>query len=104
MAGVPDATVVFGAALKDFKDNLSDEDKTSFSVTTMDDLNEAITKIQAEQASTRTLKNMTRLKAFLEAMQTYAKVLDLFVNVHNFVAFIWVGPSGTLSNRPCILT
>jgi len=34
---------------------------------------------------------MTRLMGFLEAMETYGKTIDVFVNVSNFVAFTWVG-------------
>lgn len=36
------------------------------------------------------MQHMKRLEGFLEAVQTYSKVLDVFVNVNDMVAFIWV--------------
>lgn len=36
------------------------------------------------------MKNLTRLKEFLEAMENNSKIIEVFLNVHPFVAFIWV--------------
>jgi site-specific recombinase XerD len=80
----------FERVLADFKKELSEEELTNFDGTTLNDLQAHIDALQREQAKRKTMQNLTRIQGFLEAMESYSKVLDVFVNVHNFVAFIWV--------------
>ena len=37
------------------------------------------------------MMNLTRIKAFLEAMEQFEQIVNVFLNVNDFVAFIW-GP------------
>ncbi|KAK3619537.1 hypothetical protein LTR56_023972 [Elasticomyces elasticus] len=82
---------LFEQILRDFRDSLTTEEDTDFAATTLDELKLIVTAIQEKQRRKHNMQNMTRLMGFLEAMENYGKTLDVFVNVHNFVAFIW-GP------------
>lgn len=86
MAGTP-----FEDTLTSFKLRLTKDELTDFEGTTFNELRLTIAGIQKGHLNSRTNRNVTRLRTFLEAIQSYATVLDLFVNVSEFVAFIW-GP------------
>ena len=90
MAGAGNTSTTFEQLLADFKQDLTDHERSLFHATTFDDLKREIDRIQKKQAKTKTMQNMTRIRGFLEAMEVYSKVMDVFVNVHDFVAFIWV--------------
>lgn len=80
----------FEKAVVEFKRTLTPDELNEFAGTTLRDLEIRIMAIQSKQKSSRTMQNLARIKGFLEAMETYSKVLDVFVNVNDFVAFIWV--------------
>ena len=86
---MPETT--FERELKAFKARLTSSEQSSFSQTTINDLYLTLASIQQTQISARTNTNVKRLRQFLEAIESLAKVLELFVNVSDFVAFIW-GP------------
>lgn len=81
---------VFERALKDFKKGLKKKDEHNFKFTTIDDLRSSILKLQNDQNSKRRLQNLNRLAPFLEAIEQYGKVVEVFCNSNEFVAFIWV--------------
>lgn len=78
--------------LRDFKDTLTAEERLEFKATTLRELELTIVAIQKKQATTKRMQNMTRIRGFLEAMESYGKVVEIFVNASEFVAFIWVSP------------
>jgi hypothetical protein len=80
----------FQKALDNFRSNLTPGDQDEFRYTTLEDLQRSILKIQEKHASGRKAKNMTRLNSFLEAMEQYGKVIEVFLNTSEFVAFVWV--------------
>jgi len=82
---------IFERELKSFKARLTHEEQSSFTGTTLDDLRLTVASIQKTQISDRTNRNVARLRTFLEAVESISKVLDLFVNISDFVAFVW-GP------------
>ena len=47
--------------------------------------------IQAEQRARKQMMHMGRIQSFLEAMEQFGKVIEVFLNVNNFLAFVW-GP------------
>lgn len=57
----------------------------------------AIDGMQKQQEKNGALRNLNRLRPFLDAMDQFGKVLDTFANSSEFVPFIWVG-SNTLSS------
>jgi hypothetical protein len=82
---------IFERELRSFKAHLTPGEQSSFTGTTLEDLRLTVASIQKTQISERTNKNVARLRKFLEAIESYSKVLDVFVNINDFVAFVW-GP------------
>jgi len=80
----------FSRILKAFKDTLSQDDLDDFKLSTLDDLELVVLAIQEKQASERKMKNLTRLKCFLEAMEQYDEVVKVFLNASDILSFIWV--------------
>lgn len=81
----------FERALKDFKSRLKESEKAKFKATTLDDLKVTILAIQSEQRSRKKMMHMGRIMSFLEAMEQFGKVIEIFLNVADMLAFIW-GP------------
>jgi len=81
----------FQAVLSDFKKRLTSKELQDFEFTTLQDVRETANRIQNEQEQSKTMMNMARLESFLEAMEQFEKVINVFVNASSFVAFVW-GP------------
>ena len=90
----------FQRALARFKGNLSPEQQEEFSITSLEDVQETIVRIQDAQGSERRMRNFTRIKGFVEAMEQYGRIVEVFLNVSEIIAFIWVCRQ-TLSFRYC---
>jgi hypothetical protein len=88
MASIEDT---FRATLSNFKKRLTSKEQDDFSFSTLEDVRKEIARIQSEQGSQKMMMNMTRLQSFLEAMDQFGKVIEVFLNASEFVAFIW-GP------------
>lgn len=84
-------TTIFERELRSFKAHLTPGEQGSFTGTTLEDVRLTVASIQKTQITERTNKNVARLRKFLEAIESYSKVLDVFVNINDFVAFVW-GP------------
>jgi len=80
----------FQKVLDDFRCSLAQDDRDEFRYTTLEDLQSCILEIQEKHASERKVKNMTRLNSFLEAMEQYGNVIEVFLNTSEFLAFVWV--------------
>ncbi|KAL2066161.1 hypothetical protein VTL71DRAFT_2232 [Oculimacula yallundae] len=82
----------FEKILASFKKRLSSEDTENFQLTTFDDLKASIKRLQTEQAARKGLRNLNKIKTFLNGLNQYAGVLEVFVQVQpEILAFIW-GP------------
>ncbi|KAI1387872.1 uncharacterized protein F4822DRAFT_294625 [Hypoxylon trugodes] len=83
----------FLAALDRFKkaSGLTRAEEADFQMTTLDELKSCIRTIQQDQEQKRRMMYMRRLDPYLQTMEQYGKVLDVFVNTSEIVAFIW-GP------------
>lgn len=81
----------FNKILASFKATLTQDESENFRFATLDDLKQTVAEIQAEQGSARRLQNLRRIDAFLEAMEQYDKVVQVFLNAADLLAFIWVG-------------
>jgi hypothetical protein len=88
MASIEDT---FRATLSNFKKRLTPKEQDDFSFSTLEDVRKEIARIQSEQGSQKMMMNMTRLQSFLEAMDQFGKVIEVFLNASEFVAFVW-GP------------
>jgi len=80
----------FSRVLTDFTSSLTEEQQNDFRFSTLQDLQAVINSIQKKQCSERRMQNLTRLRSFLEAMDQYGKVIEVFLNTSAFIAFIWV--------------
>lgn len=80
----------FERALAEFKADLKPKHQIAFQNTTLPDLFAAVDKIQKDQHATRRLQAIGRLKPTLEALNQLGKVVEIFVNTSEFVAFVWV--------------
>jgi hypothetical protein len=81
---------IFRKSLERFKIGLSDHEKEDFELTTLDEVHDAIDSIQRVHGSQRKMQNMARLQGFLEGMEQYGNLIEVFLNVSMFVAFVWV--------------
>jgi hypothetical protein len=80
----------FRKSLERFKIGLNAREKQDFALTTLDDVHDTTDKIQRVHGSERKMQNMARLQGFLEGMEQYGTLIEVFLNVSVFVAFVWV--------------
>ena len=91
MASAPHIqATVFQLVLQKFKATLSDQEKRQFGATSLHDLHVAIETIQKKQSSEKKLRAMSKLGRFLEGMNEYDKIVSVFLNTSEMLAFIWV--------------
>ncbi|KGO58231.1 hypothetical protein PEX2_067410 [Penicillium expansum] len=81
----------FQRVLESFKSQLGPSLAAEFEMTSLADLKRSIAKIERKQATERRLQNMGRLSNFVEIMDNYGKVIEIFLNVTDVLAFVW-GP------------
>ncbi|KAK8040668.1 hypothetical protein PG991_000456 [Apiospora marii] len=85
------ASNAFDKALAVFKSELTASEKAQFRFVTSQDVKVAIIGIQAEQRRSKKVINLTRIRGFIEAMEELGKVLEVFLNSSEILAFVW-GP------------
>ncbi|KAF4980975.1 hypothetical protein FZEAL_3132 [Fusarium zealandicum] len=81
----------FQRALKRFTASLDPNLRQDFSKCSLRDLHSTIRDIQLKQGKDGNLRHMQRLQSFLEVMDQFSKVIEVFLNVNELVCFIW-GP------------
>lgn len=81
----------FHTALKQFKDGLDHAEKESFKLVKLEDLLGEIDNLQARLLRQRRGRNLARLRHFIEAIDQLGRVVEVFANSSEFVAFVWVG-------------
>jgi len=80
----------FENALVKFRASLTEKQRRDFALCTLKDVQTAIDEIQVRLGSQRRLRNMKRIAKFIEAMTQLGQVVEVFLNVENTVAFVWV--------------
>ncbi|EMD96161.1 hypothetical protein COCC4DRAFT_55683 [Bipolaris maydis ATCC 48331] len=83
-------SATFHLVLEKFKSGLSEKEKQEFATSTLDDVHIAIEKIQRKQQSEKRLRAMNKLELFLEGMKEYEKVVAVFLNTSEILAFVWI--------------
>lgn len=78
-------------AIRQFKSRLRGDELIITQNTTVDDLRRDMRRVQAEQEGRRDLRNMRRIQGCIEAMDQFGKVIEVFLNVSDAVAYVW-GP------------
>jgi hypothetical protein len=81
---------IFENALIKFRASLTEKQRSDFAPCTLKDVQTAIDEIQVRLGSQRRLRNMKRIAKFIEAMTQLGQVVEVFLNVENTVAFVWV--------------
>jgi hypothetical protein len=82
----------FQRAVDKFNKSLTVKQRQEFSVCSLEDVRQTIVTIQEKQGSQKKMRNMARIQAFLEAMEQYGKVVEVFLNCTPFLGYIWVWP------------
>ncbi|TVY90811.1 Ankyrin [Lachnellula willkommii] len=80
----------FSRALADFHKRLTAEQIEEFQFATFQSLQEGIQNIQKEQASAQGLRNLNKIRPFLDGLAQYSTTIELFVNMQPLLAAIWV--------------
>jgi len=80
----------FENALVKFRASLTENQRRDFAPCTLNDVQTAIENIQLRLGSQRRLRSMKKIAKFIEAMTQLGQVVEVFLNVENTVAFIWV--------------
>lgn len=93
MAASPKLLSSFDNALESFKlkSGLTPKDLQDMEVTTLLDLQKTIANIQKRQQGSKKMMYLKRLQPFLNAMEQYTQVINIFVNTSDIAAFVWVG-------------
>lgn len=81
----------FRRTLASFSAQLAPEQMEDFKFTKLEDVQVAVVTIQAQQEKRKEMMNMKRIQSFLEAMNGFGKVVEVFLNSSMFLPFIW-GP------------
>lgn len=81
----------FETALSRFQNQLTKKERENFQFTELEDVKKEIVDIQKKQESLKKIMDLTRIQGFLEAMDQFGKVIEVFLNASSFVAFVW-GP------------
>ncbi|KAF2800245.1 hypothetical protein K505DRAFT_229197 [Melanomma pulvis-pyrius CBS 109.77] len=98
----PSNASAFEKAVDAFKKNagLSQAEMADFQMTSLHGLKVQIAIIQKDQQKSRKMLFLKRLSPFLDAIEQYGKVLEVFLNTSNFVAYIWVCPRMLFMSSP----
>ena len=81
----------FRDALAKFSSDLTPKEVEEFRFTTLEDVHKVVVTIQHQQARRKEMMNLTRIQSFVEAMKNFGEVIEVFLNLSEFVPFIW-GP------------
>jgi len=89
---LPEIPADIDRSLSRFRNSLDSEEKKFFSqVATKDDVIKYIQTLQTEQASWAVLRNMDRIKPFIDGLSQYTRVIEIYAAVRpEVVSYIWV--------------
>ena len=94
---------VFQRTLARFTSSLTAAEQEDFQFTTLEEVHDVIHQIQETHGSERRMRNVNRIKSFLEAMEQYGQVIEVFLNVTDILAFIWVSRSRNRNPKGAII-
>ncbi|TEA11264.1 hypothetical protein C8034_v007861 [Colletotrichum sidae] len=79
----------FENELQRFKSELKSKEKDYFKFTTKEEFVRELDVLQTKLHAGRRQQNMTKLQGFIEAMMQFGKVIDVFCQTSEVVAFVW---------------
>ena len=77
-------------AIRELKAVASADDAYTFSSTTLRDVQQEARDIEKEQAAKMDLRFMRRIEPYIESLEGYAGVLEVFCQGYPPMAFVWV--------------
>lgn len=80
----------FNISLRNVRAKLTPLEIQNFQLTSLDDLHNAIDDIQKQQVKSGKLQCLIRIQPFLVAMEQYGRVVEVFLNCNDILAFVWV--------------
>ena len=88
----PISSSSFDEGLENFrlKSGLTYQELFDMEMTTLPDLQRALASMQKTQQGSKKMMHLKRLQPFLDAMEQYGEILNIFVNTSKILAFIWV--------------
>ncbi|OAL34641.1 hypothetical protein AYO20_06058 [Fonsecaea nubica] len=89
--GSSTAAPLFQLELTKFKSRLTGKQLQSFEFASLEQVEVEVNNIQRRQDTQRGLRNLTRIRRFIEAMEQFGKIIEVFVNTSDVLAFVW-GP------------
>ena len=92
-SGLQHATMspsAFDSSLSELRGKLTPKEIQDFQFASLDELRAAMDDIQQQQVKRRSLQCLIRVQPFLLAMEQYGKVVEVFLNTSNILAFVWV--------------
>ncbi|KAK6526015.1 hypothetical protein TWF281_011056 [Arthrobotrys megalospora] len=81
----------FAKSLEKFRNRLSAEQRQQFSLSSLDDVKLEMQQLQDRLGPEKKLRSFNRIKKFLDGMKQVEQLVQIFLNVHEVVAFVW-GP------------
>jgi hypothetical protein len=69
---------------------MTSEELKDFECSTLLDVETVLASIQKRQLHTKKLRYIKRIEPFLKLISEYGKVVDIFVNTSEILAFVWV--------------
>ena len=92
----------FQQALVNFSKRLTKQELEDFKFSSLRDVLDVVEDIQAEQGRRKEMMNLTRIRRFLEAMDQYGKVIEVFLNASSMLCFVWGPMKFCLQVRPLL--
>jgi hypothetical protein len=89
-ASSPGPSVAFRRASEKFIDNLTADQKRDFPKCSLEDVRQTVEALQKKRGDEKRMRNMDRLRVFLEGMEQYRHVVQAFLNCTPFLGYVWV--------------
>ena len=89
----PQARLVFQDAFDRIKDTVTESDARHFQSTKLQDVRDGALDLETRLGERRALRNMRRIKPFLDGLERYSSAIDVLCNGTPFLPWIWVRPA-----------
>ena len=86
-------------AFQSLQGSISLEHRHTFESTGLQDVWAAIQDIQTAQRKRHSAQNLRRIEPLLEALEKYAKVIEILCNGTQYLSFIWVSRPAMLRQK-----
>jgi hypothetical protein len=82
--------VTLEQAFKKLKQSVSSTDAHTFQSIELKDIRTAAEEIETNQRKRQSLRNMNRLKPFLDVLEKYSRVIEVLCNGTPYMPWVWV--------------